>query len=134
MHSNTLTRNLRTSGFSEFGWSPTGITRCVDKCESGPFRTDTGRYRNDKVLSGATGTDPTGSGIEQQKKAVPSMLLEEILSTVKSQCTDSNRTWIIDLFAGYGSMRTVAKAQGLNYLAVDMCDLMSKGPTATRKE
>ena len=46
---------------SEFGWSPTGITgdgRCGDKCESGSFRTDTGRYRHDKVLSGATGTGP----------------------------------------------------------------------------
>ena len=124
---------------SEFGWSPTGITgdgRCGDKCESGSFRTDTGRYRHDRVLSGATGTGPTGSGIEQQKNAVPPMLLDEILSAVKSQRTDSKRTWIIDLFAGYGSLRAVAKAQGLNYLAVDMRDLMStaKKPTATGKE
>ena len=128
---------------SEFGWSPTGITgdgRCGDKCESGSFRTDTGRFRHDKVLSGATGTGPTGSGIEQQKNAVPPMLLDEILSAVKSQRTDSKRTWVIDLFAGYGSLRAVAKAQGLNYLAVDMRDLMSaakkaaKRPTATGKE
>ena len=42
----------------------------------------------------------------------------------------------IDLFAGYSSLRAVAKAQGLNYLAVDMRDLMSaaKGSAATGKE
>ena len=64
------------------------------------------------------------------------MLLDEILSAVKSQRTDSKRTWVIDLFAGYGSLRAVAKAQGLNYLAVDMHDLMSaaKRPTTTDKE
>ena len=67
------------------------------------------------------------------------MLLDEILSAVsavKSQNTDSKRTWVIDLFAGYGSLCAVAKAQGLNYLTVDMRDLMSaaKGSAATGKE
>ena len=62
------------------------------------------------------------------------MLLDEIPIAVKSQRTDSKCTWIIDLFAGYGSLRTVAKAKGLNYLAVDMRDLMSKGLTTTGKE
>ena len=124
---------------SEFGWNPTGITgdgRCGHKCESGSFRTDTGRYRHDKVLSGATSTGHTCSGIEQQKDAVPPMLLDEILSAVESQRTDSKRTWIVDLFAGYGSLRAVGKAQGLNYLAIDMRDLMSatKESAATGKE
>jgi hypothetical protein len=64
------------------------------------------------------------------------MLLDEILSAIKSQRTDSKRTWVIDLFAGYGSLCAVAKAQGLNYLVVDMHDLMSavKGAAATGKE
>ena len=64
------------------------------------------------------------------------MLLDEILSAVKSQCTDSKGTRVIDLFAGYGSLCAVAKAQGLNYLSVDMRDMMSaaKGSAATGKE
>jgi hypothetical protein len=64
------------------------------------------------------------------------MLLDEILSAVKSQRTDSKRTWVIELSVGYGSLRAVAKAQGLNHLVVDMRDLMSaaKRPTATGKE
>ena len=85
-----------------------------------------------------TGTGPTGSGIEQQKNTVPPMLLDEILSAIESQRADGKRTWVIGLFAGsgYGSLRAVAKAQSLNYLAVDMRDLMSpaKGPTTTGKE
>ena len=113
----------------------TGDGRCGDNCESGSVQTDTGRYRHYKVLSGATGTGPTGTGIEQQKNAVPPMLLEEILTAVKSQRTDSGRTWVIDLFAGYGSLREVAKTMGLNYLAVDIRDLMSvKKPAASGKE
>ena len=123
---------------SEFGWHPKGLTgdgRCGDNCESGSVQADTGRYRHYKVLSGATGTGPTGTGIEQQKNAVPPMLLEEILTAVKSQRTDSGRTWVIDLFAGYGSLREVAKTMGLNYLAVDIRDLMSvKKPAASGKE
>ena len=116
---------------SEFCWSPTGITgdgRCGAKCESGSFRADTGRFRNDKVLS-----VQQAPVLEQQKNAIPPMLLDEILSAVETQRTNSKRTWFIDLFAGYGSMRAVAKAQGLNCLAVDMRDLMSatKRPTAT---
>ena len=87
------------------------------------------------VLSGTAGTGPTGTGIEQQKNAVPPMMLEEIFTAVKSQRTNSKRAWVIDLFAGYGSLRAVAKAQGLNYLAVDMRDLMSvKKPAASGKE
>ena len=54
-------------------------------------------------------------------------------TAVKSQRTDSKRTWVIDLFAGYGSLRAVAKAQGLNYLAVDMRDLMSAAKKADKQ-
>ena len=108
---------------SEFRWHPKGLTgdgRCGGNCESGSVHADTGRYMHHMVLSGATGTGPTGTGIEQQKNAVPPMLLEEILAAVKSQRADSKRTWVIDLFAGYGSLREVAKTMGLNYLEVDI--------------
>ena len=50
------------------------------------------RFRHDQVLSGATSTGPTSTGTEQQKNAVPPMLLDEILTAVKSQCTDNKRT------------------------------------------
>ena len=64
------------------------------------------------------------------------MLLDKKLSAAKSRRVDSKRTWVIDLFAGYGSLRAVAKAQELNYLVVDMRDLMSaaKGSATIGKE
>ena len=117
---------------SEFGWEPTGITgdgRCGNKCESGTVRTDTNKYRHHEVLSGAAGTGPKGKGIEQQKNSVPDMLLTELLTAVLAQRTDEHRTWVIDLFAGYGSMRAAAKKKGLNYLAVDFRDLLSAKAT-----
>ena len=114
---------------SEFGWKPTGITgdvRCGGKCESGSIRPDTGKFRHNKVLPGATGTVPTGKGIEQQKNAVPHLLLMEILQACKANNTDPKRVYVLDLFVGYGSMRAAAKEAGLGYIAVDERDGMSK--------
>ena len=37
---------------------------------------------------------------------------------------DSNRKIVIDLFAGYGSMRKVTEEFGLQYVAVDVKDFM----------
>ena len=112
---------------SEFGWTPTGITgngRCGDSCESGSVRPDTGQFRHFKVLSGPTGTGPTGTGIEKQKNAVPHLLLKEILQAVKLNNTDPDRKYVLDLFAGYGSMRFAAAEEALKYIAVDHRDLM----------
>mgnify|MGYP005683066709 FL=1 len=113
---------------SEFGWEPTGITgdgRCHGECESGSIHDATGRYRHDLVLSGPTGTGPSGKNVAQQKNAVPMELLTEILTAALKHNTDPERTWVVDFFAGYGSMRAAAKQKGLNYLAVDWRDFIS---------
>ena len=85
----------------------------------------TGRYRHDLVLSGPTGTGPSGKNVAQQKNAVPLELLTEILTAAVKNNTDPDRVWVVDLFAGYGSMRAAAKQKGLNYLAVDWRDFIS---------
>ena len=38
---------------------------------------------------------------------------------------DLDRVWVVELFAGYGSMRAAAKQKGLNYVAVDWKDFIS---------
>jgi molybdenum-dependent DNA-binding transcriptional regulator ModE len=38
--------------------------------------------------------------------------------------TDPQRVYVLDLFAGYGSMRAAAKELGLSYVGVDERDLM----------
>ena len=92
------------------------------------------------VLSGPTGTGPSGKNVAQQKNAVPVELLTEILTAalVLENNTDPDRVWVVDLFAEYGSMRAAAKQKGLNYLAVDWRDFISGSKlhkaTATSKE
>ena len=65
-------------------------------------------------------------------------LLTEILTAALENNTDPERTWVVDFFAGYGSMRAAAKQKGLNYLAVDWRDFISGDrlhkATATSKE
>ena len=113
---------------SEFGWQPTGITgdgRCHGKCASGSVHDATGRYKHNLVLSGPTGTGPSGKDVAQQKNAVPLELLTEILTAALKNNTDPDRVCVVDLFAGYGSMRAATKRKGLNYLAVDRKDFIS---------
>ena len=87
----------------------------------------TGRYRHDLVLSGSTGTGPSGKNVAQQKNAVRVELLTEILTAALKNNTDPDRVWVVDLFVGYGSMRATTKQKGLNvnYLAVDWRDFNS---------
>jgi hypothetical protein len=64
--------------------------------------------------------------------------LTKILTAALKNNTDPDRVWVVDLFAGYGSMRAAAKQKGLNYLAVDWKDFISGSrlpkATATDKE
>ena len=43
----------------------------------------------------------------------------EILKAAIANNTDPERLYVLDLFAGFGSMRAAAKAAGLGYIAVD---------------
>ena len=82
------------------------------------------RWRHFKVLSGSAGTGPTWSGIERQKNAVPALLMKERLTAALEHNTDPQRAYVLDLFAGYGSMRAAATELGLSYVGVDEKDLM----------
>ena len=56
---------------------------------------------------------------------MPSLLLKEILTAAMKHNTDPRRVYVLDLFAGYGSMRMVAAELKLGYVGVDERDLMS---------
>ena len=51
-------------------------------------------------------------------------MLKEILTAAMKHNTDPQRVYVLDLFAGYGSMRAAAKELGLSYVGVDERDLM----------
>ena len=55
---------------------------------------------------------------------MPALLLKEILTAAMEHNTDPQRVYVLDLFAGYGSMRAAAKELGLSYVGVDERDLM----------
>ena len=116
---------------SEFAWVPSGTTgngRCNNACNSGHKSASTGRYVHDAVLAGRGDRSLSPPHIAQQKNSVPRLLQEEIITAALSASADSAsgvaRNVVIDLFAGYGSLRTVVKEHGLQYVAVDIKDFM----------
>jgi len=83
---------------------------------------------HDAVLAGRGDRSLSPPHIAQQKNSVPKLLQEEIITAALSASADSAsgvvRNVVIDLFAGYGSLRTVVKEHGLQYVAVDIKDFM----------
>ena len=111
---------------SEFAWVPVGNTgngRCQRLCGAGEINELTGGYQHKAVLAGRGDRPIATSNVRQSKCAVPKQLLKEILLAA-STADRSHRKIVIDLFAGYGSMKQVAEEQGLTYIAVDVRDFM----------
>jgi hypothetical protein len=111
---------------SEFAWVPVGNTgngRCQENCGAGKINDSTGRYIHDAVIAGRGDRPIATSNVRKSKCSVPKQLLQEILSAA-STAERSHRKIVIDLFAGYGSMREVAEERGLTYVAVDVKDFM----------
>ena len=83
---------------------------------------------HDAVLAGRGDRSLKPPHITQQKNSVPKLLQEEIITAALSASAGSAngvvRNVVIDLFAGYGSLRTVVKEHGLHYVAVDIKDFM----------
>ena len=83
---------------------------------------------HDAVLAGRGDRSLKLPHITQQKNSVPKLLQEEIITAALSASAGSAngvvRNVVIDLFAGYGSLRTVVKEHGLHYVAVDIKDFM----------
>ena len=50
--------------------------------------------------------------------------MKEILTAAKEHNADPQRVYVLDVFAGYGSLRTVAKELSLSYVGVDERGLM----------
>ena len=95
---------------------------------SGHTSATTGRHVHDAVLAGRGDRSLKPPHITQQKNSVPKLLQEEIITAALSASAGSAngvvRIVVIDLFAGYGSLRTVVKEHGLHYVAVDIKDFM----------
>jgi len=111
---------------SEMTWTPTGETgdgRCNQACSSGSIDPVTHKHRHNTVLAGRGDRALKPPHIDRQKNSVPALLQQELLKAAML-AADGNRKIVIDLFAGYGSMRKVTEEFGLQYVGVDIKDFM----------
>jgi hypothetical protein len=112
-------------------WFPggrSGCGQCCQQCDVGRWmwvekdiRRTGIQYVHDKQIGGHT--DKRGCGVgsqKQQRWKVPSALLEEVVACAKEKKGDVKRKYVIDLFAGQGSMAEVARRNGFIYVPVDI--------------
>jgi len=118
-------------------WVPFGITgtgRCERKCGSGSWHwTHSGkeRYRHFVALAQQPEEGIIGQGASRALNSIPTSLGVELLSASLSSWFSSSaakmpsarQPVLIDLCAGYGSLRRAAEEVGMRYVGVDIRDL-----------
>ena len=117
-----------TDIWTSFDWSPVGITGdgcCHRRCSTGRWvKGKDGKkyFRHPKVIAGDIAQRPTGPFA---KSRVPAALHHDLLlATVAHHSTAktsnmSQRTVVLDLFAGSTSLEQVPTEMGYDYIAVD---------------
>jgi hypothetical protein len=84
------------------------------------------QYVHDKQIGGHNSKKGCGEGSQKQLRwKVPSELLEEVVACAKEKTGDVKRKYLIDLFAGQGSMAEVARRNGFIYVPVDILGFVS---------
>jgi len=100
-------------------WTPKGNTGdglCHGKCGFGEISKTTGKFKHFKAVA----QEPYRECGVREKNAIPAKLLEELVQSVKSSKRARHKSTIIDLCAGYQSLKPVALQYGFNYIAVDI--------------
>ena len=105
-----------------------GCGQCCQNCEAGRWkwveksiRTTGIQYVHDKQIGGPNEKRGTEKGSQKEQRwKVPVDLLEEIVEQAEVGCDHKKKKYIIDLFAGQGSMKDIAKKRGYVYVPVDI--------------
>ena len=105
-----------------------GCGQCCQDCEVGRWkwveksvRTTGIQYVHDKQIGGPNEKRGTEKGSQKEQRwKVPVDLLEEIVEQAEVGCDRKKKRYIIDLFAGQGSMKDIAKKRGYVYVPVDI--------------
>ena len=109
-----------TNVWSDSSWVPKGITgtgRCDYKCGQGFWKN--GRYRHKYGLAQEPIRGCRGKGATRFKNSIPPALCKEWMKAVVKDSAPGQHT-IIDLCAGFQSLKPYAIANGFNYVAVDV--------------
>ena len=116
--------NLWVHGFDFQPKGNTGDGKCQEKCGQGTVDPLTRRFRHFMALAVDPHKGPRGPGAAQMTCGMPTMLIQEILKAVAE--TDSLKGKVVlDLCAGFQSIRQSVLDAGARYVAVDI-----QGPRA----
>ena len=122
-------RRKSTDFWCNFGWNPVGDTgdgRCHQRCKAGYWISLANKlsYRHPVVVGGGNDRRPLGAFA---KSKIPERLHQDIVKAAikRSQQDGSSghRKTIVELFAGSTALGTVARQEGLDYVAVDWSSL-----------
>ena len=101
----------------DIDWIPEGNTgsgRCEKKCGQGEINKVTGIFKHYMALAMEPHRGPRGTGATSLKCGMPKRLLEEILLQVAKETDISNKV-VLDLCAGFQSLRETAINLGMKY-------------------
>ena len=113
------TTNLWTSGFD---WDPEGVTgngRCREKCEQGSIDPLTNRFKHFMALAVDPQRGPRGAQSARMTCGIPERLITEIL-TALAETQQLKGKVVLDLCAGFQSIRQAVLKAGATYIAVDV--------------
>ena len=112
------TANLWVGGFN---WEPKGTTgtgRCEGRCGQGALDPLTKRFRHFMALAVDPQRGPRGEGATKMTCGIPHRLIMEILAAFKEQRQLKGKI-VLDLCAGFQSIRKAVLEAGAGYVAVD---------------
>ena len=113
------TTNLWTQGLD---WQPSGVTgtgRCDERCGQGSINPVTGRFRHFMALAVDPQRGPRGWQAKHMTCGIPTTLIKEIL-TGMAETQQLGGKVVLDLCAGFQSIREEVLQAGAKYVAVDI--------------
>jgi len=97
-----------------------GYGKCGGQCLHGEWCPQTGKYRHELAIAQEAARRPKG----KQRVGIPQGLISEVLDAAVQ--TQDPRDVVVDLFCGYQTIRKEVERRGLNYIGIDMCDILSE--------
>ena len=112
--------NLWTQGVN---WTPKGVTgdgRCGTRCGQGRMDPLTQKFRHYMALAVDPHRGPRGEGATRMTCGMPDQLIKEILAALQ-QTQNIRSKVVLDLCAGFQSIKQAVMDAGAHYVAVDIC-------------
>ena len=113
------TTNLWVNGFEFEPEGNTGDGKCNDECGQGAINPESNKFRHHMALAVHPERGPRGAGAAEMTCGMPRQLIMEVLKAVAATAQVSGKV-VVDLCAGFQSMREAVEAAGAKYVAVDI--------------